>query len=57
MSPIEVVVIGLALSADAFAVTISNTFVYCDEKRSRLLLQPLFFGAFQGLMPLLGYFL
>lgn len=57
MSPIEVVAIGLALSADAFAVTISNTFVYCDERRSRLLLQPLFFGAFQGLMPLLGYFL
>ncbi len=53
----EVLLLGAALSMDAFAVTISNSFAYAGEKRSRLMLTPLFFGAFQGLMPLLGYFL
>lgn len=53
----EILLIGLALSADAFSVTISNTFVYGDESKRRLLLMPLFFGVFQGGMPLLGYFL
>ncbi len=53
----EVLLLGLALSADAFSVTISNTFVYGNERRFRLLLMPLFFGFFQGFMPLVGYFL
>lgn len=53
----EILLLGLALSADAFSVTISNSFVYGSESRRRLMLMPLFFGAFQGLMPLLGYFL
>ena len=38
----EILLLGLALSA---------------ESRRRLLLMPLFFGVFQGLMPLLGYYL
>lgn len=49
--------LGVALSADAFAVTISNTFVYASESRSRLMLMPLMFGLFQGLMPVAGYLL
>ena len=53
----EVLLLGLALSADAFSVTVSNSFVYGGERRARLLLMPVFFGVFQGLMPLLGYFL
>ncbi len=53
----EVVLLGLALSADAFSVTISNTFAYGHERRSRLALMPVLFGLFQGLMPVLGYFL
>lgn len=57
MGAVEVFFVGLALSMDAFAVTISNTFAYEGERRSRLLLMPVLFGAFQGLMPLLGYFL
>lgn len=56
MSIIEILVLGVALSADAFAVTISNCFVYASESRKRLLLMPLMFGLFQGLMPLAGYF-
>ncbi len=57
MSIVEVLLLGVALSADAFAVTISNTFAYQAEKRSRLLLMPVFFGVFQAVMPLLGYVL
>lgn len=57
MGLFEVLLIGLALSADAFAVTLSNSFVYADEKRSRMALMPIFFGFFQGFMPVLGYFL
>ena len=53
----EILLLGLALSADAFSVTISNSFVYGSESRRRLMLMPLFFGLFQGFMPLVGYVL
>lgn len=56
MGIVEILVLGVALSADAFAVTISNAFVYPGETKARLALMPVFFGLFQGLMPLLGYF-
>lgn len=49
--------LGVALAMDAFAVTISNSIAYAREPRGRLILMPVFFGLFQGLMPLLGYFL
>lgn len=57
MGLLEIIVLGVGLSADAFAVTISNTFVYASESRSRLMLMPLMFGLFQGLMPVAGYLL
>lgn len=53
---LEIILLGVALSADSFAVTISNTFVYASESKRRLVLMPVMFGLFQGLMPLLGYF-
>lgn len=57
MSIAEIVLLGVALAMDAFAVTISNTFCYKDASRLRLCVLPIAFGVFQGLMPLLGYFL
>jgi putative Mn2+ efflux pump MntP len=57
LSLLEIVLLGLALSADALSVTISNTFAYRDERASRLALMPTFFGAFQALMPVAGYYL
>lgn len=57
MSIIEIVILGVALAMDAFAVTISNVFCYREASRVRLLMLPIAFGLFQGLMPLLGYFL
>lgn len=57
MSLFELVVLGVALAMDAFAVTISNTFCYKGAARWRFFMLPVAFGVFQGLMPLLGYFL
>lgn len=52
----EIIVLGIALSADAFAVTISNCFVYASERKRKLMLMPIMFGLFQMLMPIAGYF-
>ena len=56
MSFIEILILGLALSMDAFAVTISNLMAYPYLSRSRKLALPLTFGVFQGLMLLIGFF-
>ncbi|MDR3136968.1 MAG: manganese efflux pump MntP family protein [Coriobacteriales bacterium] len=55
MSIVEIIVIGLALSMDAFAVTISNACALRHSSLARQLAMPLTFGLFQGLMPLIGY--
>ena len=55
MTTFEIVFLGIALSMDAFAVTISNIFAFPGATKKRLLLMPLLFGLFQGLMPLVGY--
>lgn len=57
MTITELVLLGLALSMDAFAVTISNTFIYQGNSRARNILIPIAFGLFQGLMPRVGYVL
>ena len=63
MAFLELLMIGLALSMDAFAVTIANvssnsggTAAAPIGHRRRLLAMPVVFGLFQGLMPLVGYF-
>mgnify|MGYP003376660382 CR=1 FL=1 len=53
----ELALLGLALAMDAFAVSLSDMFCYRDAPRRRLFLLPIAFGLFQGLMPVLGYFL
>jgi manganese efflux pump family protein len=52
----EIILMGIGLSADAFSVTLSNMFIYKDLTRARKLAMPVFFGVFQGFMPILGYF-
>jgi putative Mn2+ efflux pump MntP len=56
MGIFEILLIGLALSMDAFAVTISNVFCSPGAPLRKLLAMPVLFGLFQGIMPLLGYF-
>jgi len=56
MSILEIIIIGIALSMDAAAVSMSNSMVHRD-KLGRLIEMAFWFGFFQGLMPLLGFFL
>lgn len=56
MGLLEIFLLGVALATDAFSVTISNTFAFDDHRFSRLMRMPLFFGLFQFVMPLAGYF-
>ena len=54
---VSLLAIALGLSADAFAVTISNTLCYPNLSRGKRLAMPTVFGIMQGAMPLLGYLL
>ncbi len=57
MNYLEIVLIGIGLSMDAFAVSITNGLCCTDLKRSKMLWLAVCFGAFQGLMPTAGFFL
>lgn len=57
MSGIELLVLGMALAMDAFAVTISDTFAYRGQARWRMWMAPVAFAVFQALMPVAGYWL
>ena len=52
----EIFLIGVGLSMDAAAISMSNAMVH-GKQRSRLLEMAFMFGFFQGLMPVLGFFL
>ena len=57
MTIAEILLIGVALSMDAFSVSLSSGMVYPHLTRARRLMMPVMFGAFQGIMPMAGYFL
>ena len=54
---ITLLLIALSLSADAFAVTISNTLCYNNLGRGKKISMPIVFGVMQGTMPLIGFYL
>ncbi len=54
---ISIVLIGLSLAMDAFAISISYGLANRDFRLRHALTMSLYFGAFQFLMPLLGCFL
>lgn len=53
----EIILIGLSLSMDAFAVSVSSSMAYPGLSRIKKLSMPAAFGLFQGIMPILGYYL
>lgn len=55
MELIQVFLLALGLSMDAFAVSVSDGICYPDQKK-KLVISSLFFGIFQALMPMMGYF-
>lgn len=52
---IEVIILSIALSMDAFAVSIGLGSKHTKSTKSLALMAGLYFGLFQGLMPLIGY--
>ena len=57
MTIAEILLIGAALSMDAFSVSLSSGMVYPNLSRARRIMMPVMFGLFQGLMPMAGCFL
>ncbi len=56
MDFLTVLLLGLGLSMDAFAVSVSNGLCYRNYGRKKAFISSLSFGVFQALMPVLGYF-
>ncbi len=57
MQILDILAIGVALSMDASAITIANCTTYkCSLTKKNMWAMPLAFALFQGVMPLIGYF-
>ena len=54
---IQILLLAIALSMDAFAVSITDGLIYQDINKKKALFIALTFGIMQGLMPLAGYWL
>ena len=57
MSYIEIILLALALSVDACVVSFSYGLVSHNMRARNSMLLALFTGVFQGIMPVIGYFL
>ena len=53
---IQIVLFGIALAMDAFAVSVTDGLVYQDINKKKSFFIATVFGVMQGLMPLAGYF-
>ena len=56
MSLLNIILIAFSLSMDAFAVSISNGLILKKDKINAALKFGLFFGLFQFIMPLIGFY-
>ena len=54
---IQIVLLGIALSMDAFAVSVTDGLTYTDINRNKSLFIAGLFGFMQALMPLIGFWL
>ena len=54
---IQIVLLGVALSMDAFAVSVTDGLIYQDINKKKALFIALVFGVMQCLMPLICYWL
>lgn len=57
MSIWEMIILGLSLGVDATVVSITNGLVYKNLTNKKKVAMVASFGLFQGLMPLIGYYL
>ncbi|MBQ6462035.1 MAG: manganese efflux pump [Pseudobutyrivibrio sp.] len=56
MSVLDIFLLGVGLSMDAFAVAICKGLAMKKVNKKQMILIALFFGGFQALMPLIGWF-
>lgn len=56
MSLFDILFIGVGLAMDAAAVSMTNGMVYKDLNRAAYISMPVFFGAFQCIMPIAGFY-
>lgn len=54
---LEIVLIGIALAMDAFAMSILDGMVYSDIDKKKAVSIPIIFAVFQAVMPLIGFYL
>ena len=54
---VEVILLGIALSMDAFAVSITCGLTYIDLNKKKSVFIAIVFGVMQALMPLIGYWI
>ncbi|MFQ9985731.1 MAG: manganese efflux pump MntP family protein, partial [Lachnospiraceae bacterium] len=57
MGLLELFIIAVGLSMDAFAVSVCKGLSVGKVQPKHLLITGLYFGGFQSVMPLIGYFL
>ncbi len=57
LSILEIIILGIGLSMDAFAVSVCKGLSSKKLSFKHALLAGLYFGLFQAIMPLIGYFL
>ncbi len=55
MDILSIILIAVGLSMDAFAVSVTNGIIIRDLKAGHVLKIGLYFGAFQAIMPLIGW--
>lgn len=56
MTTLDILLIGIGLAMDAAAVSMTNGMVYRNLKKRTYAAMPLFFGIFQALMPIIGFY-
>lgn len=53
---IQIILFGIALAMDAFAVSITDGLIYSDINKKRIFFIAATFGIMQALMPMIGYY-
>lgn len=56
MGLMDILLIGIGLAMDAAAVSMTNGMVYKNLRKATYIAMPVFFGAFQMIMPIIGYY-
>jgi len=57
MDPISIILLGIGLAMDAFAVSICKGLAMRTPSIRSMVIIGIWFGGFQALMPIIGYFL